>query len=138
VQPGLDTHGSAATRRAPRGPHRHRGHAQRHVWNGSVWPTSTDERLAVYQSPTATQRLVGRALAGWWGCPFDDDHWVCIGTGRPVGDPVVAVTVEPALLAPFTHVQRERGDTLLMVDWRVPPPSPWFDQSNQSMTEPTI
>lgn len=92
----------------------------------SAWPTATDP-LVLYRESTPTQRAVGRALAAAHGVEeFDDEHFVCIGNGRPVGTPIVEIDAEAEHWAPFSHVDRSRGDTLLFINFPMPPPAEWF------------
>lgn len=91
----------------------------------AAWP-SADDPFALYRGATPTQRAVGAALAAAHGATdFDDEHFVCIGPGRPIGTPIVEIDAGPEHWAPFEHIQRARGDTLLWISWQSPPPARW-------------
>jgi hypothetical protein len=91
-----------------------------------AWPKTLQARLASYTSLSPTQRAVGHAACAWWGRRFDEDHSVCIGTGRPVGEPVIEIDAEEEFWAPFELVDRNRGDTLLDMVWNTEPPPSWY------------
>jgi hypothetical protein len=84
----------------------------------------------LYTSATPAQRAIGRALATAFGTSdFDDENWVCIGRGRPIGESIVAIVAieaEAEFTGPFKAVDRNRGDTLLALGWPLDPPLEWF------------
>lgn len=96
--------------------------------NGSPWPgRNVEEMSSSYSSATAVQRLVGRAVAAHLGSDdYDEDHWVCRGTGRPVGDPVVSIDAPSGAWEFFSSADRARGDTVLGLHWATDPPASWF------------
>lgn len=89
------------------------------------WPT-VDEPFALYRNPSATQLAVLGALADAHGCKLGDGA-VGIGSGRPIGTPIVEPEVTPEQASLFDRVDRDRGDTLLWVSWLTPPPIAWFE-----------
>lgn len=91
----------------------------------AAWPPAEDP-LVLYRGASETQRVVGAALAAAHGAAdFDEDHFVCVGHGRPVGTPIVEIDVGSEYWEPFEHVRRDRGDTLLWVSWQAAPPQEW-------------
>ena len=77
---------------------------------------------------TPWQREVGRAVAALYGtAQFDDETFVCAGTGTPIGYPVIELEVEPEEWRVFEPVDRDRGDSLLGLGWRPDAPPGWHD-----------
>lgn len=75
------------------------------------------------------QREVGRAIAALYGTAhFDDETFVCVGDGTPIGFPVMEVDVEPAEWRVFEPVDRRRGDSLLGLGWRPDAPDGWVER----------
>jgi hypothetical protein len=91
--------------------------------NGAPWPGYTlGELIDSYRSATADQRLVARAVAlHLGGVGFDEETWICIGPGRPVGEAVVEVDAPPEAWELFAAADKARGDTLLGLHWFAPP-----------------
>lgn len=78
------------------------------------------------RSPTAWHREVGQVIADAYGVEtFDLDHFVCVGTGTPIGFPMVDLEVEPWEWEVFQHVDRKRGDSLLGIAWSPDAPPGW-------------
>jgi len=76
-------------------------------------------------SPKPLHRTVGRVLAEAVGATdFDDEHFVCIGNGRPLRA-LVEVDAPVEEWAMFEHVDRSRGDSLLVCTWLKSPPAGW-------------
>lgn len=91
-----------------------------------AWPTA-DDPFALYDHPTSTQIAVARAIAVDLGsADYDPTAGICVGSGRPIGTPLVEPEVAPDIAARFDPVDRDRGDSLLFVSWVVPPPQLWF------------
>lgn len=77
---------------------------------------------------TPWQRAVGRAVAGIYGVEhFDDETFVCRGSGRPIGYPVMELDVAAEEWTVFEPVDRDRGDALLGLSWRPAAPPRWDD-----------
>ena len=90
-----------------------------------AWP-SGDDPFVLYRASTATQRAIAHAVADAHGAhDFDERHFVCIGRGRPIGEPVIDVDADDEFWRLFDAVDRSRGDTLLWLDWTLPPPASW-------------
>jgi hypothetical protein len=76
--------------------------------------------------PTAWQQEVGRVIADVYGVEdFDPETFVCRGSGRPIGDPIIDLQVEPQDWEVFRHVARDRGDSLLGIVWIPDSPAGW-------------
>ena len=76
--------------------------------------------------PTAWQQEVGRAIADAYGVEeFDPETFVCRGSGRPIGYPIIDLQVEPEDWEVFRHVDRDRGDSLLGIVWIPDAPGGW-------------
>lgn len=77
--------------------------------------------------PTPWQQEIGRIIAEAYGVEdFDPQTFVCVGPGRPIGHPVVALEeVEPWEWEVFRHVNRQRGDSLLGIFWNPDAPPGW-------------
>ncbi len=79
-------------------------------------------------APTLWQQQVGQAVADVYGVESFDSHtFVCKGTGRPIGFPVIEIDVEPGEWEVFRPVDRERGDSLLGIAWSPDAPAGWED-----------
>ena len=75
---------------------------------------------------TAWQREVGQAVADVYGVEsFDPETFVCLGTGKPIGYPVIEMQVEPPEWKVFRPVDRDRGDSLLGLAWNPDAPPGW-------------
>ena len=76
--------------------------------------------------PTPWQQEVGRAIADAYGNQaFDPETFVCIGSGEPIGYPIIEFQVEPIEWEVFGPVNRDRGDSLLTMVWTPDAPSGW-------------
>jgi hypothetical protein len=76
--------------------------------------------------PTSWQQEVGQALAAAYGSHgFDPETFVCIGSGQPIGYPVIEFEVEPWEWEVFRQVNRDRGDALLAMVWMPDAPPGW-------------
>jgi hypothetical protein len=77
---------------------------------------------------TQWQRAVGRAVADLYGTQqFDDETFVCVGSGTPIGYPVIELEVHSDEWRVFEPVNRDRGDSLLGLGWRPDPPEGWSE-----------
>ena len=75
---------------------------------------------------TAWQREVGQTVADVYGVEsFDPETFVCLGTGKPIGYPVIEMQVESPEWEAFRPVDRDRGDSLLGLAWRPDAPPDW-------------
>ncbi len=78
--------------------------------------------------PTRWQRAVGQAVADAYGSHgFDPETFVVIGSGTPIGYPVIEMELEPEEWKVFAPVNRDRGDSLLGLSWQPDPPDGWLD-----------
>jgi hypothetical protein len=76
--------------------------------------------------PTAWQQEVGRVIADAYGAAqFDPRTFVCRGSGRPIGYPVIDVEATPEEWELFRPVNRARGDSLLGIAWLGDAPAGW-------------
>ncbi len=76
--------------------------------------------------PTAWQQEVGQAVADIYGVEnFDPETFVCIGSGKPIGYPVIELETEPREWEVFRPVDRDRGDSLLGIAWSPDAPAGW-------------
>ena len=76
--------------------------------------------------PTPWQQEVGRAIADAYGNQaFDPETFVCIGSGEPIGYPIIEFEVEPIEWEVFRPVNRDRGDSLLTMVWTPDAPPGW-------------
>jgi hypothetical protein len=76
--------------------------------------------------PTPWQQEVGQAIADAFGShAFDPETFVCIGSGEPVGYPIIDFQVEPGEWEVFRQVNRDRGDSLLAIAWTPNAPAGW-------------
>ena len=76
--------------------------------------------------PTPWQQEVGQAIADAFGShAFDPETFVCIGSGEPIGYPIIEFQVEPEEWAVFRQVNRDRGDALLAMVWTPDAPPGW-------------
>jgi hypothetical protein len=76
--------------------------------------------------PTAWQQEVGQAIAAAYGSQaFDPETFVCIGSGQPIGYPIIDFEVEPWEWEVFKQVNRDRGDALLAMVWTPDAPPEW-------------
>ena len=71
------------------------------------------------------QKEVGLCVAGLYGVNLDPETMVVIGSGVPIGYPIIEqdVTEEEWLL--FKTVNRDRGDSLLGITWSPDAPEGW-------------
>jgi len=75
---------------------------------------------------TPWQREVGRAIAAAYKTQnFDDETFVCVGSGTPIGYPIMEIEVEPREWRIFEPVNRDRGDSLLGLCWNPDAPEGW-------------
>ena len=76
--------------------------------------------------PTPWQQEVGQAIAAAYGShAFDPGTFVCIGSGDPIGYPIIEFEVEPWEWEVFRRVNRDRGDALLAMVWTPDAPPEW-------------
>jgi len=76
--------------------------------------------------PTPWQQEVGQAIADAYGVhAFDRETFVCIGTGDPIGFPLIEFQAEPEEWEVFRQVNRDRGDALLAIMWTPDAPPGW-------------
>ena len=76
--------------------------------------------------PTPWQQEVGQTIADLYGVEkFDPETFVCIGSGTPIGYPVIELEAEPSEWEVFRHVNRDRGDALLGLCWHPDAPEGW-------------
>jgi len=76
--------------------------------------------------PTRWQQEVGQAIADAYGVhAFDPDTFICVGSGEPIGYPIIEVDVQPEEWEVFRQVNRDRGDTLLAIVWVPDAPPGW-------------
>ena len=76
--------------------------------------------------PTAWQQEVGQAVADVYGVAnFDPETFVCVGSGKPIGYPVIELETEEAEWEVFRPVDRARGDALLGIVWSPDAPEGW-------------
>lgn len=79
-------------------------------------------------TPTPWQQDVGQAIADIYGVQtFDRETFVCIGSGTPVGYPIIEIEAEPSEWDAFRNVDRPRGDQLLAISWVRDVPEGWED-----------
>jgi hypothetical protein len=76
--------------------------------------------------PTPWQQEVGQAIADAFGSrAFDPQTFVCIGSGEPIGYPIIEFQVEQEEWEVFRQVNRDRGDALLAMAWTPNAPPGW-------------
>lgn len=76
--------------------------------------------------PTAWQQEVGVAIANLYGVEtFDPETFVCVGSGTPIGYPLIEMETEPHEWEVFRPVDRDRGDQLLAIAWSPAAPEGW-------------
>lgn len=76
--------------------------------------------------PTLWQREVGAAIAAAYGTVrFDPMTFICAGSGRAIGYPVMDMDVNPEEWEVFAGVNRDRGDSLLGLCWVPDAPPGW-------------
>lgn len=79
-------------------------------------------------APTPWQQEVGKAIADAYGVEkFDPETFVCNGSGKPIGYPVIELEVAPEEQELFRHVNRDHGDSLLGIAWNPTAPPGWED-----------
>ncbi len=89
----------------------------------SRYPTAVPQRGV---EPTPWQQQVGLAIAEAYGVDdFDPATFVCRGSGKPIGYPVIEVEVQPEEWEAFAQVDRDRGDSLLGIAWLPNAPPGW-------------
>jgi len=75
---------------------------------------------------TPWQQEVGKAVVAVYGVErFDPETFVCRGTGRPIGYPVMEVEATDAEWEVFRPVDRANGDALLGIAWAAGAPEGW-------------
>ena len=78
------------------------------------------------QTPSEWQQEVGAAIADAYGNPaFDPVHFVVLGSGEPIGWPIIEIEASPDEWLPFANVDRSRGDAVLGIAWRPTAPPGW-------------
>ncbi len=76
--------------------------------------------------PTPWQQAVGQAVADVYGVEnFDPETFVCVGSGKPIGYPLMEVEAKEHEWEVFEPVDRDRGDALLGIAWNPDPPKGW-------------
>ncbi len=76
--------------------------------------------------PTPWQQEVGQVIADAFGShAFDPETFICIGSGEPIGYPIIEFQVEPVEWEVFRQVNRDRGDALLAMVWTPDAPPGW-------------
>lgn len=76
--------------------------------------------------PTPWQKEIGHAIGSAYGAhAFDQETFVCVGSGEPIGSPIIEVEVQPEEWDVFRQVNRDRGDTLLAIVWVPDAPPGW-------------
>ena len=78
--------------------------------------------------PTPWHQAVGQEVATAYGVSrFDPETFVCHGSGRPIGYPVLDMDsdIDPVEWSMFDPVDRSQGDSLLAVAWATGPPAGW-------------
>lgn len=76
--------------------------------------------------PTAWQQGVGRVIADAYAVrEFHAETFVCRGSGRPIGDPIIDLQLEPEDWDVFRHVDRDRADSILGIVWIPDAPPGW-------------
>jgi hypothetical protein len=76
--------------------------------------------------PTSWQQEIGQAIAEAYGVhAFDLETFVCVGTGEPIGYPIIEFEVPPEEWEVFRQVNRDRGDSLLAMIWTPDAPPGW-------------
>lgn len=89
------------------------------------WPTD-DDLFALYDHPSPAQLELAEQAALAHGSPgYDPATGACIGHGRRIGTPIVEPNLPEELQQRFAHIDRDRGDSLLWITWRVPLPPAW-------------
>lgn len=89
------------------------------------WP-SDDDLYELYDHPSQAQlELARRAAVAHGSLGYDSATGACIGHGRPIGAPIVEPDLPEELVRRFARIDRDRGDSLLWLTWRVPPPPGW-------------
>ncbi len=77
-------------------------------------------------TPTLWQQQVGQAVADVYGVEnFDPETFVCVGSGKPIGYPLMEVEAKEHEWEVFEPVDRDRGDALLGIAWNPDPPDGW-------------
>jgi hypothetical protein len=76
--------------------------------------------------PTSWQQEVGALIAQAYGVKrFDPQRFTCIGSGVPVGYPIMEMETQPGEWDVFAAVDRRRGDSLLGLCWTPDAPQGW-------------
>jgi hypothetical protein len=89
------------------------------------WPTD-DDLFELYDQPSPAQlELAEHAALAHGTLGYDPATGACIGHGRPIGSPIVEPDLPEEVQQRFAHIDRKRGDSLLWIAWRVPPPPTW-------------
>ncbi len=71
------------------------------------------------------QKEVGLRVAELYGVNLDPETMVVIGTGVPIGYPIIEQEVTEEEWLPFRAVNRDRGDSLLGITWQPDAPEGW-------------
>lgn len=103
------------------------GHAARA--GGRSDPTAVPR---VGERPSAWQQAVGLAVAEAYGSTLDPETFVCVGSGTPIGYPNEEFEPTEAEREAYAGVDRDRGDNLLVINWRPDAPPGWTDPERAS------
>jgi hypothetical protein len=77
--------------------------------------------------PTPWQQEIGAAIAQAYGvADFDPKTFVCHGSGVPIGYPNIDLDVAPEEWEVFEHVNRDKGNSLLGLNWMPDAPEGWL------------
>ena len=68
---------------------------------------------------------VALRVAELYGVNLDPETMVVIGTGSPIGYPIIEYEVTEPEWLPFKAVNRDRGDSLLGITWMPDAPEGW-------------
>lgn len=86
-------------------------------------PTHVPKR---HTRPTPWQREIGTVIADAYGVHgFDPDTFACLGSGVPIGYPILDMDVRAEEWDVFAPVNRDRGDSLLGLCWMPDAPEGW-------------
>jgi hypothetical protein len=75
--------------------------------------------------PSDWQKEVGLRVAELYGVNLDPETMVVIGSGVPIGYPIIEQEVTEEEWLPFKAVNRDHGDSLLGITWSPDAPEGW-------------